>query len=406
MGTPVATALNHHVPSRIAIAGCGAITAAGVGAATLWEAVAANTSALRQREWIIGKTTQTVTAGFVPEEVVKALRDTHPTHADSRAFLFAAAALHEAMANSGDTLKNIPANRRGLVLSTTKANIEALDQLNRQHPVSPIAQRQIQPALLAADLAASLGCAGPVQCVSAACISGLSALQQGALLIQRGQADIVLVAGVDLISQFVLAGFHSLKSLDPEGCRPFDQARLGLSLGEGAAAVILARRDLLPPNVIYLTGWGTSNDANHLTGPSRDGSGLALAIRRALERAGLTPNQIDYVNAHGTGTPYNDNMESLALRSVFGDAVPPFSGNKGLFGHTLGIAGVLETVICVNALKHQLLPGTPRLRTRDPVAPESLVITPHPAKKLQRVLKMNCGFGGTNAAVILELNPA
>lgn len=374
--------------------------------ATLWEAVVANTSALRQREWVIGKTTQNVTAGFVPEEVVKALRVTHPAHADSRAFMFAAAALHEAMGNSGDALKNIPANRRGLVLSTTKANIEALDQLNRRQLVSLPAQRQIQPALLAADLAVNLGCGGPVQCVSAACISGLSALQQGALLIQRGEADVVLVVGVDLISQFVLAGFHSLKSLDPEGCRPFDQARLGLSLGEGAAAIILVKRELLPSPAVCLTGWGTSNDANHLTGPSRDGSGLALAIRRALERAELTPNQIDYINAHGTGTSYNDNMESLALRSVFGDAVPPFGGNKGLFGHTLGIAGVLETVICVNALKHQLLPGTPRLRERDSVAPESLVATPRPAKNLQRVLKMNCGFGGTNAAVILELNPA
>jgi 3-oxoacyl-(acyl-carrier-protein) synthase len=368
----------------------------------LQRAVAANASALQQREWVIGKTSQTVVAGFIADEIVGQLRAADAVHADSRAFLFAAAALQEAAFQTKNILNSVPATRRGLVLSTTKANIEALDKLVRKQPVSAVAQRQIQPAFLAADLAAAFDFRGPVQCVSAACISGLSALQQGAALIRRGLADLVFVAGVDLISQFVLSGFNSLKSLDPDGCRPFDKSRIGLSLGEGAAAIILVKRERLSSPAILLSGCGTSNDANHLTGPSRDGSGLALAIQRALAKAQIAPDKIDYINAHGTGTPYNDAMESLALRAVFGDRVPPFSSSKGIFGHTLGTAGVLETALCVAAMQNNLLPGTPRLRERDPVAPDSLLAEPRTAAKLDYILKINCGFGGTNAAQVLE----
>ena len=387
---------------RVAIAGCGVVCATGLGLAPLQRAVAANASALQKREIVIGKSSQSVVAGFVPDEITAQLRDANPTHTDSRAFLFAAAALNEAVKNAADILDTIPASRRGFVLSTTKANIEALDRLVRQQPISVVAQRQIQPAFLATDLAKAFDCRGQMQCVSAACISGLSALQQGAALIQHGLADVVFVAGVDLISQFVLSGFNSLKSLDPEGCRPFDKARVGLSLGEGAAAIILVKRELVLAPAILLTGTGTSNDANHLTGPSRDGAGLALAIRRSLNKANAAPEQIDYIHAHGTGTPYNDAMESLALRSVFGSRVPPCSSSKGIFGHTLGMAGVLETALCVAAIQNNLLPGTSRLNERDSVAPESMLATPLPVKNLHRILKMNCGFGGTNAAVILE----
>jgi 3-oxoacyl-(acyl-carrier-protein) synthase len=385
-----------------AIAGCGAVTSLGLGVAPLRRVAETNASGLQRRQCVIGKTTMSVVAGFVPEAIVEQLRNADPLHADSLAFLFAAAALREAVQNAGCILDSIPPQRRGFVLSTTKANIEALDKLTHQQPVSTVAQRQIQPAFLAADLAEQFGCFGPLQCISAACISGLLALQQGAAFIRRGLADVVFVAGVDLVSHFVLSGFNSLKSLDPDGCRPFDQARVGLSLGEGAGAIILAKRELLAPPRILLAGCGSSNDANHLTGPSRDGSGLALAIKRTLANAGVEPHTIDYINAHGTGTPYNDNMESLALRSVFGDRVPPFNSSKGIFGHTLGAAGILETILCVIALQTKWLPGTPRLRERDPVAPESLLAKPRAAAKLDRVLKVNCGFGGTNAALILK----
>ncbi len=386
----------------VAIAGCGAITALGIGIEPLQRALQASTSGLRSRECTVGKTRQTIVAGWVTGETLDQLRAGDPGHAGSRAFLFARAALKQAGQHAGNLLDSVPPPKRGLVLSTTKAGIDALEKLVRHQPCSPMAQRHIQPAWLAADLAAACAAGGPVQCVSAACISGLLAIQQGVALIRRRLADVVFVAGVDLISDFVLAGFVSLKSLDPEGCRPFDKARIGLSLGEGAGAILLARRDLLPSPSVRVSGWGTSNDANHLTGPSRDGSGLALAVFRALARAGVAPDAIDYINAHGTGTPYNDNMEALALRAVFGQRVPSFSSSKGMLGHTLGAAGILETILCLSAMQMQLLPGTPRLRERDPSAPESLLGHSRPASGLRRILKINCGFGGTNGALVLE----
>jgi 3-oxoacyl-[acyl-carrier-protein] synthase II len=288
-----------------------------------------------------------------------------------------------------------------LVLSTTKADVAALERVQSGHPCSASARRHILPGLLAADLAEAHGLGGAVECVSVACVSGLLALQQGARWIQSGKADAVFVVGVDLVTEFVLAGFTTLKSLDPEGCRPFDRARIGLSLGEGAGAVLLTRRELAPNASIRIAGWGSSNDANHLTGPSRDGSGLALAIRRALETAVLEPSAIDYVNAHGTGTLYNDAMEALALQAVFGERVPPFSSSKGMLGHTLGAAGVLETIVCVIAVEGGFLPGTPRLRERDPAVPAAVLTEPQTGITPRHILKTNAGFGGTNAALVL-----
>ena len=383
----------------VSIAGCGAVSALGSGIEPLARALYANASGLRPGQRVSVPGCQSTVAGWVPEEVLEQLRAEDRNHADARAFLLADSAVKQA---APEACAPAPPTRRGLVLSTTKADIEALERLFQRQACSRAARRHIQPALLAADLADAHGVDGPRQCVSAACISGLLAIQQGAALIRRGAADLVLVVGVDLVSQFVLSGFTALKSLDPAGCRPFDRYRTGLSLGEGAGAIVLARSDLLPPTAVQVTGWGTSNDANHLTGPSRDGSGLALAICRALAKARVTLEAIDYINAHGTGTPFNDNMESLALRTVFGERVPPFSAHKGMLGHTLGAAGVLETILCLIAVRAQVLPGTPRLQERDPVAPASLLEAPRPASGLRRILKINCGFGGTNGAVVLE----
>ena len=385
----------------IALAACGAVSALGVGIEPLTRALVNNASGLRPCQRLAGKGYQSAVVGAIEDSVMVRLRDENPTFADARAFLLADAALRQVEQNIAGSLNELPASRRGLVLSTTKADVEALERTFRREPCSAAARRHVQPAWLAADLAAARGVSGPVQCVSVACISGLLALKQGAALIRRDLADLVYVVGVDLLSPFVLSGFTSLKSLDPDGCRPFDRGRLGLSLGEGAGAVALVRGDLASPGSVWLRGWGVSDDANHLTGPARDGSGLAAAIRRALDQAGLPAGNVDYAHMHGTGTPYNDAMESLALRSVFGERTPPFGSSKGMLGHTLGAAGVLETILCWVALKSRLLPGTPRLREPDPIAPDSLLTLPKPVAELRAILKVNCGFGGTNGAMVL-----
>ncbi|MBE0542485.1 MAG: beta-ketoacyl-[acyl-carrier-protein] synthase family protein [Verrucomicrobia bacterium] len=381
-------------PPAVAIAGCGVVSAVGRGLDTLRAAMRANTSGLRACERFDGPLFQSNVVGAAPLN-----RDGADT--EDPAHQLATEALREGCEQAREVLAAIPSPRVGLVLSTTKANIEALERMADGRPCSTAAQRHLQSDLLAADLAASHGARGPVQCVSVACVSGLVALQQGAKLIHRDAADAVLVVGVDHLSAFVVAGFTALKAIDPVGCRPFDRDRSGLSPGEAGAAIVLVRSDFAPQSAIRLLGWGSSNDANHLTGPSRDGAGLALAIRRALDSARLQPGDIDYVNAHGTGTPYNDAMESLALRAVFGEHCPPTSGAKGMLGHTLGAAGVIETILCVFALEDRWLPGTPRLRTAADGAPASLLLEPRATDRLDHVLKLNTGFGGVNGALVL-----
>ncbi len=390
---------------KAALCGFGVVSALGSGLEPLVRAIGANSTGLRVCPAFHGKGYQSTVAGWIPAQTLEALERTAPERKDDRVFLLAQEAMRQCTTDIEFLLPKITPERQALLLSTTKAGINALETRFHGEPCSAEALRHIRADLLTADLAADTGVRGPVQCVSVACISGLLAIEQGASLIQRGLADLVYVVGVDLLSHFVLAGFTSLKSLDPEGCRPFDKARVGLSLGEAGAAAVLLREDLAGENAPVVSGWGTSNDANHLTGPSRDGSGLASAISRALGKAACQPADIDYIHLHGTGTPYNDAMESLAVRRVFGEDAPPVGSSKGMLGHTLGAAGVIETILCVLAMQGKMLPGTPRLSSRDPVAPTSVLSGPRPVEKLNRILKVSCWFGGTNSALVLERRP-
>jgi 3-oxoacyl-(acyl-carrier-protein) synthase len=379
--------------SDVIIAGCGAVSAVGCGIEPLRSALQKNLSGLHPSEKFNSSRFQSNIVGTAPE---------NKSDGDNPAWNLATAALQQARGYAGIILTEIPAGRIGLVLSTTKANIEALERISKNRPCSETARRHLQANFLAADLAAAHGARGPVQTVSVACVSGLIAIQQGAKIIQRGEADAVLVVGVDCLSEFVMAGFTALKALDPLGCRPFDATRCGLSPGEAGAAIVLVRADFLSQPAIAVRGFGSSNDANHLTGPSRDGSGLAQAIRTALNSAKLQPGEIDFVHAHGTGTGYNDAMESLALRTIFGEACPPVSGSKGMLGHTLGAAGVIESICCVLAMQGNFLPGTPRLNVAAEGTPKNLMREPRSDAQTKNVLKLNTGFGGVNGALILS----
>jgi len=287
-------------------------------------------------------------------------------------------------------------------MSTTKAGIDKIEDFVAGKPVSPAEIGAASGPGLAGALAARAGISGPVQCVSLACASGLAAVERAANLLLGDRADAVFVVGADILSKFVVSGFNALKSIDPDGCRPFDARRRGLSPGEAGAALLLVRDGPRAPGPA-IAGWGTSNDANHLTGPSRDGKGLALAIERALAGAGVAPAGIGYIHGHGTGTVYNDSMESLALKTVFGESMPPVSSTKRITGHTMGAAGLVETVICLAAAETRLLPGTAGLENPAADAPGSILGAPAELERAPaHILKINSGFGGVNAALAIR----
>ena len=288
----------------------------------------------------------------------------------------------------------------GLILATTKAEMTRFEQAVRSQ--EPDNERLFEPLTLAHRVRAQLGLRGPVQAVSSACASGLLGLIQGARLLERGDAARVLVIGVDTLSDFVLRGFSALKALSSRPCRPFDVNRDGLTLGEGAGAMVLGHASE-PDAIGWLRGWGMANDATHVTGPSRSGEGLALAIDRAMVRAGCAPGEVGMINAHGTGTVYNDAMEAKALDRAFPDAMPPVFSLKGQLGHTLGAAGVIETGLTFAAMADGLVPPTVGLDKVGVAPPLPASGKPRPlAGPCRLAMTQKSGFGGINAAVILE----
>lgn len=293
-----------------------------------------------------------------------------------------------------------------LIASTTKGGVDCLERAARGLPTQP---DDIPLPALGAALRRRLGLTTPGFTVSAACASGSTALGRGAQIIATGAATSVLIVAFDAVSEFVFSGFSALQALSRDACRPFDRGRSGLTLGEGAAAVLLespdrARSEGREP-LGQLLGWGGSNDAVHITAPARDSRGLIQAIGAALASAGIAPRDIGAVSAHGTGTVYNDLMELNAFRAVFGQRDFPVYGVKGALGHTLGAAGAIETVIALRALAEGVVPGTVGFKDPDPAASGMVHAEPAPLRG-RTLLLTNSGFGGVNAALVLGGRPA
>ena len=199
----------------------------------------------------------------------------------------------------------------------------------------------------------------------------------------------------------MVSGFGALHALSADFTRPYDKERCGLNLGEGAAAILLTSARKLTAKGFF-SGFGISNDANHITGPSRTGDGLSMAMEKALKMAGLAPEDIDLLNGHGTGTRYNDGMELLAVNTVFPEKCPPLISLKGYIGHTIGAAGVIETALLLEALKLKEFPASKGFDSGE--LPPQVTIPKEPVyeAKLERILAMKAGFGGINAALIIE----
>ncbi len=276
-----------------------------------------------------------------------------------------------------------------LVLASTKGNIELLQAGDEG------AEEKVSLAASAEKIAKALHYHGTPLLVSNACISGMSALLVAKRLIQSGQYHQALVAGADTLSPFIVAGFQSFQALSAEPCRPFDRDRNGINLGEGAAAVILSKT----PAAIRLSGGATSSDANHISGPSRTGGEMAKAISRALEEASVGPGEIGFINAHGTATPFNDEMESKAFAQSGLAAAPVFS-LKPYFGHTLGAAGLLETAVSLQAMERNLVLGARGYSNHGVSQELNIPKETYPLYNMRHLLKTGSGFGGCNAALV------
>lgn len=246
-----------------------------------------------------------------------------------------------------------------------------------------------------------------VTTLSTACSSAANAIMLGARLLKAGEADLVVAGGTEALSRFHLNGFNSLMILDHEQCRPFDATRAGLNLGEGAAFVVLeseesAQQREATPHA-YLTGYGNACDAFHQTASSENGEGAYLAMTEALAMAHLSAKDIQYVNAHGTGTPNNDQSESVSLKRVFGDKMPLISSTKSFTGHTTSASGSIEMVICLLAIQHHFVPAN--LGWKNPM--ENGIIPSMGVKKvdLDNVLCNSFGFGGNDSSLLISLHP-
>jgi 3-oxoacyl-[acyl-carrier-protein] synthase I len=249
-----------------------------------------------------------------------------------------------------------------------------------------------------------LNMTGPASVVSVACASSAKVFATAARAIATGVIDAAVVGGVDTLCLTTLYGFASLQLLSPQPCRPFDINRSGISIGEAAAFALLERPARGAPAAggsgprLLLLGFGESSDAHHMSSPHPQGLGAKSAIQQALIRAELEPQNIDYINLHGTATPSNDSAEDAAVHAIFGGLVP-VSSTKAAHGHTLGAAGALEAAVSLLALRHGLMPGGLNLLDRDP-ALHSPYLTHNQPKRLRRIMSNSFGFGGANCSLV------
>ncbi len=295
----------------------------------------------------------------------------------------------------------IPADSR-LLLATTKGEVDFLEKNILENTGDPAESRLER---LLAKIAVLTGVQGKGAIVSAACTSSAAAVARAAAMIRSGRADSVLVVACDGVTEFIFSGFSSLMALDPAPARPFDKNRAGLNVGEAAAYALIMSEERAGKEARTLlgeiAGWGLSDDANHMTGPSRESEGLIAAIHKALHSAGTSPDEVGLIAAHGTGTQYNDAMEMRAFRSVFQGRKLPVYSLKGGIGHTMGAAGLVEMIIAQRALQQNTAPPTVNLQHPDGDAAGWASGEQQPVLAGTRALITNAGFSGVNTALVL-----
>ncbi|MBU0477907.1 beta-ketoacyl-[acyl-carrier-protein] synthase family protein [bacterium] len=376
---------NMHAPEAVVVA-CDLITPYGLGIDACWNGLLSGKTAINPLDRFDTDVFQTKKAATIAE--------LKTGQSDSLVMQMLKPLLEKASAI-------IPKDAL-LILATTTGEIDILEKqvLNAKDNADESA-----PGYLLEKVQCLSGIKAPGIIVSAACTSSSSAIAQAGAMIRSKEHDCVLIVACDIVSEFVFAGFSSLMALDKDTARPFDKNRSGLSLGEAAGFVLVMSKERAIQEersiIGEIAGWGLTNDANHMTGPSRDGSGLALAMRKAMRSADISEDAVGCIAAHGTGTMYNDAMEMKAFKSVFASGALPTYSIKGGIGHTMGAAGLVETIVALRSLREKLVPPTVNLLVADDEA-EGWVSTEPDSFDNPVTISINAGFGGVNSALVLK----
>lgn len=391
------------------IAGLGAISAIG-------NTVAANRISLEAGQTGIGRMQylDTVHRDVFPVGEVKATNAELADHCkwkghDSRSAMLACLAVREALEDAG--FADGTPYRMGLISSTTVGGMDLTENFFPAFLANRAAGRLWQVAqhecgTITERVAKATGITDYVTTISTACSSSANAIMLAARMIRAGLLDIAIAGGTDALSKFTLNGFNTLMILDHQLCQPFDNQRRGLNLGEGAGYLVLTSEKVAAATrhrqYAMVSGYANANDAHHQTASSPDGTGSYLAMKGALEVAGLSAEDIDYINLHGTGTQNNDASESTAIRRIFSEKLPRMSSTKSFTGHTLAACGGLEAVYSVLSLQGQCL--YPGLRIEDPVIPEPGVLVHQYTQgvPLRHILSNSFGFGGNCSSLIFS----
>ena len=292
--------------------------------------------------------------------------------------------------------KQYGAQRVAVLLGTSTSGILRTELAYRSGSFEELHYRHAQNLFSVTDyVRRALGLEGPAMTISTACSSSAKVFASAWRYIEAGIADAAVVGGVDSLCLTTLHGFTSLQLVSDEPCRPFDAARKGMSIGEAAGYALLERD---ATSALKLAGYGESSDAHHMSTPHPEGEGALDAMRQALQRAGLEPSAIDYINAHGTATPANDRAEDRAIVRLFGSKVP-VSSTKGWTGHTLGAAGIVEAIVCFLALEHGFVPATLNTSVVEPGL-ESAIVLENRSAPVRRALTNSFGFGGSNCSLV------
>lgn len=384
--------------SKVYITGAGIVSAIGCGKAETLQSLLDGKSGVGRVRYLKTEHTE-LPVGEVKmsnEELCKAL-ELNPEKTHSRTKLLGIMALKEALEEAGT-------QHDGGITFISGTTVGSMDITERSFMQSGYSGEHLCGATTNA-IADYFGIFSRTITPSTACSSALNAIILGCSMIKAGMADMVVAGGTEALTMFHLNGFNSLMILDAEPCRPFDATRAGLNLGEGAAYVVLESAESVKKRGVTPIGavTGTANrcDAFHQTATSAEGEGATQSMLAALKEAGLRPEEIDYINAHGTATPNNDLTEIAAFRRVFGEQIPPFSSTKALTGHTTSASGSIEAVICLLAMQNGFIPASHNCRTpMDPTAAPVMQTVKN--TRLHHVMCNSFGFGGNDSTIIVE----